>query len=154
MIYEAITEENDNAPPKCRLCLFLLIRFYFLLKGREINVLKDLHSLAKCSLASTGLLCEPWNSTLDIRHSQFAYTIDGSILWSAGVSRGGAECLFFLFRFTDSLENGAGQHFRFSLSFFLSTVFCLSLLSGGTRHNTSKTGCQHSLAAPKTRQTS
>lgn len=154
MIYEAITEENDNVPPKCRLCLFLLIRFYFLLKGREINVLKDLHSLAKCSLASTGLLCEPWNSTLDIRHSQFAYTIDGSILWSAGVSRGGAECLFFLFRFTDSLENGAGQHFRFSLSFFLSTVFCLSLLSGGTRHNTSKTGCQHSLAAPKTRQTS
>lgn len=133
MIYEAITEENDNVPPKCRLCLFLLIRFYFLLKGREINVLKDLHSLAKCSLASTGLLCEPWNSTLDIRHSQFAYTIDGSILWSAGVSRGGAECLFFLFRFTDSLENGAGQHFRFSLFFFspLFSVFLCCLEAPG-----------------------
>ncbi len=58
-------------------------------------MLEDLHSLAECSLASTGLLCEQWNSTLGIHHSQFAYTIGGSILWSAGVSRGGAERLFF-----------------------------------------------------------
>lgn len=116
---------------------------YFLFKKgkkKKINALEDIHSLAKCSLASAGLLCEQWNSTLCIRHSQFAYTIDGTILWSAGVSRGGAECLFF-FRFTDSPENGTGERFRY--------FFCLSLLSGSTRHNTSKTDCQLSLAAAK-----
>lgn len=92
-----------------------------------------LWGFAKCSLASTGLLCEKWNSTLGIRHSQFAYTIGGSILWSASVSRGGAESLF-LFRFMDSLE-----------SFF----FPLSLLSETIRHNITKTDCQLFLAAPK-----
>lgn len=86
-------------------------------------MLDHLHSLVKCSLAGTGLLCEQWNSTLRIRHSQFAYTIDGSILWSAGVSRGGAERLF-LFRFTDSLENGTGKHFFFP-SIFSVSVCCL-----------------------------
>lgn len=130
MIYEAITEENDNVPPNCRLCLFILIRFYFLLKGREINVLKDLHSLAKCSLASTGLLCEPWNSTLGIRHSQFAYTIDGSILWSAGVSRGGAECLFFSFFASRTLwrmEQASTSDFLFFFSLSLSPLFSVFL---------------------------
>lgn len=50
-------------------------------------------------LADSGLLCERWNRTLSIRHSQFAYTTGGSILWSASMSRGGAECLFFFFSF-------------------------------------------------------
>lgn len=101
-------------------------------------MLEDLHSLAKCSLASTGLLCEQWNSTLGIRHSQFAYTIGGSILWSAGVSRGGAERLFF-FRFMDSLENGAGEHFRlFIFSFYL----YFSAVWKHQAQHTSKTDCQ------------
>lgn len=89
---------------------------------------EDLHSLAECYLASTGLLCEQWNSTLGIRHSQFAYTIGGSILWSAAVSRGGAECLFF-FRFTDSLENGTSK--RFSFFSFLHSLFLCCLEAPG-----------------------
>lgn len=88
-------------------------------------------AVAKYFLASAGLLCEERKSTLGIRHSQFAYTTDGSILRSASMSRGGAECLFF-FCFTDSWE---------------SIFFSLSLLSETTRHNTSKTDCQLLLAA-------
>lgn len=118
--FNDITKENDNTSIKCpgspNVFYYCLIYFPF---NKKINVLADLHSLAKCSLASTGLLCEQWNSTLGIRHSQFANTTGGSILWSAGVSRVGAECLFF-FRFADSLKNGAGKHFRFFFHFFLS----------------------------------
>lgn len=123
----------------------------FLLKETLIFVLEDLHLLAKCSLASNGLLCEQWNSTLGIRHSQFAYTIGGSILWRAGMSRGGAKSLFF-FHFVDSLENGTHEHFRFCFNFFSP----LSLLSESTGYNTSKTDWQLSMAASKKkkRQTS
>lgn len=117
----------------------------FLLKGKLIFVLENLHLLAKCFLASNGLPCEQWNSTLGIRHSQFAYTIGGSILWRAGVSRGGAKRLFF-FHFLDSLENGTGKLQILFLSF--------SMLSTSTGYNTSKTNWQLSMAASKQRQTS
>lgn len=82
--------------------------------------------MTRC-LPDTGFLREQWKRTLGIRHSQFAYTTGGSILWSASVSRGGAECLFF-FRFADSLEDGDGKRFRF-----------FSPAVGSTRQNTGKT---------------
>lgn len=59
-------------------------------------------SLAKCSLSRFSLPCEQSNCFRSIYHSQFAYTI----LWSVGVSGGGARSLFFFFCFAESLERG------------------------------------------------
>lgn len=99
---------------------------------------KDLHSLAECSLASTGLLCKQWNSTLGIRHSQFAYTIGGSILWSAGVSRGGAERRFFF-----SLHGLPGEWNRRALHICIFFSLFLCCLEEPGKTQTRQTGSFH-----------
>lgn len=108
----------------------------------ENNCWEDFHSLADLSQASTGLPCKLWNSTPGIRHSQFAYTIGGSIRRSAGVSRGGAERLFF----SPLCGRPSGDGEQASASHFASLFLCRLEAAGVTRESVS-----FQKAAPKER---
>lgn len=75
------------------------------------------------------------------------------IVWSVGVSRGGAHSLFF-FCFADSLEGGGKKRTSgLQTVLFLVVCFCLFLLSASTMHKC-QTECQASLTEAKWKQTS
>lgn len=147
MCFKAISEKNDNTSLKCRVPLVLLQQFYLLLRDRNQCV----GGFTLACWMFPGKHWPPvwaveqhsWYSSFTVCiHHRREHTVER---WR--VMRWGWAP--FLFSFMDSLENGTGEHFRFLFRFF-----SLSLLSGSTRHNTSKTDWLLSLAAPKKRKTS